>query len=804
MKTLKKVLCLVLALVMVVGTMAISAAAYTDEISEDYEEAVAVLSAIKVIDGYGDDVFGAKDGVTRAQALAFVVRAMLTRSTANKLTASNTAFADVSDDWAKGVVSYAVAEGMANGWDGKFAPNDPVTGFAFEKFVLTALDIEGEYTGANWENNVLLAASNAKLLEGMEEDFDLSKNLTREQAAKLAYNMIVYSPKAGASAYVVTDKDGKILYTGNDAVTALLMKQSAADNTLSTTPDFTGTMLKEKYGLTRTETTNNYGQTVVQYLNSENKAVVTIADEAVYSANGAVKKADVAKAIGAVSGKSADVWVWVDGVKAEASETINGDTTGTFSTLGDTVAVYKDGNEYNVVVTNTYIGTVTKVNKAVAATGSRAAVKRNVVLDNTNALTFETENFKENDIVLYTKVDGKIDTMALASSITGKITATGSDYIRVDGVKYNYYTGVMTDRTIGNTYTFYLDNQNNIILVTDAASGNTDVTYEKVYVLGFKSSRKDNTNGSTLFDQASSETWTVQAQIVDLKTGEVKVVDVATTTGTDKKVYLATPAGTVATGKVLTAQDPADVNEYVAAGYHDFAVIDGKYAIKTDALTTAKVTLNKSNANIATVDGTKLYANNKTVVYVLTGDKGLDNSTKYSVTTTTGLNAFPTKDAELENALVLADKDGYITAVYALKAAATPETAVNYAVYTGAGETVLDNDGNAVTLVKFTTGEYQNSKNLELTKNAVYDITVSDGKLSKADLKKGTEATVGKVSDGYFTDENGVVHNLSDKVVVLDADDGYKPVELKAKQTITFFADKDGVVEFIVVAEVDD
>ena len=53
MKTLKKVLCLVLALVMVVGTMAISAAAYTDEISEDYEEAVAVLSAIKVIDGYG-------------------------------------------------------------------------------------------------------------------------------------------------------------------------------------------------------------------------------------------------------------------------------------------------------------------------------------------------------------------------------------------------------------------------------------------------------------------------------------------------------------------------------------------------------------------------------------------------------------------------------------------------------------------------------------------------------------------------------------------------------------------------------
>lgn len=806
MKTLKKVLCLVLALVMVVGTMAISAAAYTDEISEDYEEAVAVLSAIKVIDGYGDDVFGAKDGVTRAQALAFVVRAMLTRSTANKLNASAAAFADVTDDWAKGVVSYAVAEGMANGWNGNFAPNDPVTGYAMAKFALTALDIEGEYTGTNWENNVLLAANKAGLLEGMEDDFDLSANLNREQAAQLAFNMIEYAPNGVKSAYIVKDKSGTPVYEGTDAVTALLMKQSDANNTLTRGEIKSGSLGDTLYGLQRNTTFDAFGRSNVTWTSTKDSKLSVVVDkDAVYTGKGKVAIKTIASALGATAGKNVALTVVEDGVRSDATITANAATAGTVGDVGSVVEVYKTATGYDVIVINTYVDTVKSVTKAVAATATAAATKRFVTLNNSD-LTYTTESFAKGDVVIYTKANNVVKSMAIADTLTGKVTAKGTGYVRIDGVqKYisKNSTAAAEALAVGAVgYTYYLDGQGNIIAA--AATTSAAATYEKIYVVGFDAAVKTNSTGTNLFDQASSESWTIQAKVINLKTGELSVVDVATATGVDNKLYLANANGSANTTKIVTGTEPAIVKGYVTTGYNEYAVVDGKYVF-VQHVDSVSATLNKANAQA--IDGK--YANNKTVVYVITGNKSkVEDSTSFTVKITTGLANFPTTAATYAVAAYDADNDNNLVAIYAIKGAEAATAAVNYSVYLGAGEEVIGSDGKPAQLVKFTTGEYEKAAGITLAKEnegSVYNVTVTNGKIlsvAKNIDADGKSTTVSKVSDGYFTDASGEVKNLASNVVILDATDDYKTAELEADDYVTYFTNSTTkLVEFIVISK---
>ena len=74
MKTLKKVPCLVLALVMVVGTMAISAAAFEDDDEITNKDAAAVLNGIKVITGYENGEFDPDGKLTRDQGATIIYK----------------------------------------------------------------------------------------------------------------------------------------------------------------------------------------------------------------------------------------------------------------------------------------------------------------------------------------------------------------------------------------------------------------------------------------------------------------------------------------------------------------------------------------------------------------------------------------------------------------------------------------------------------------------------------------------------------------------------------------------------------
>ncbi len=214
MKTLKKTLCLVLAVVLALGVMVLPAYADKetydnfedkDTISAKYAEAVGALTGLGVINGRDDNV-EPQAYINRAEAVTMVVRAVLGKAAAT-LAKADTKFADVTKShYASQYVQYAVENGIVAGKsETEFKPDDLVTGYELARMALVAADIKTDFTSAAWQNQTGVAASKAELLEGLEHITNLNDALTREESAQLIWKAVTYVPE-GATLKVTGTK----------------------------------------------------------------------------------------------------------------------------------------------------------------------------------------------------------------------------------------------------------------------------------------------------------------------------------------------------------------------------------------------------------------------------------------------------------------------------------------------------------------------------------------------------------------------------------------------------------------------
>ena len=202
MRNLKKFLALVLAMMMTLSLMVtVNAAAdsdFTDKdsITENFAEGVEVLKGMGVFEGYPDGSFGPKGEITRAETAAIVYRLATGdwKGTQAHLYKDYQRFDDVtSDKWFAGYINYcANAEWIAGYGNGKFGPNDKVSGYQAAAMILRAVGYgkNGEFVGSGWRVQVANVTRSEGLLINVDNTTyanTLNNFATRELVAEILF-----------------------------------------------------------------------------------------------------------------------------------------------------------------------------------------------------------------------------------------------------------------------------------------------------------------------------------------------------------------------------------------------------------------------------------------------------------------------------------------------------------------------------------------------------------------------------------------------------------------------------------------
>ena len=219
---LKKVLALVLAFACAFTMFA--GAAFTDQADISQTEAVDMLTALNVIEGYEDGSFQPDEIVTRAEMakMIYVIRNggsdVVTQYEGYK-----TPFTDVENvnHWAKGYIAYCYANGIIAGTSATtFEPDRAVTGQEAAKMALVLLGYDPDragLVGTAWGTNTTNLATQKSLFD--DYTVSITAGSPRQFAAQLLYNTlwactVRWSEDSQSYEDVVTYEDT------NDGVTA--------------------------------------------------------------------------------------------------------------------------------------------------------------------------------------------------------------------------------------------------------------------------------------------------------------------------------------------------------------------------------------------------------------------------------------------------------------------------------------------------------------------------------------------------------------------------------------------------------
>ena len=816
---MKKFLSLVLALVMTMSLVTVSAGAkdFSDDDSITYQEAVDVISEIGVVDGYTGGDFKPTDVLTRGAAAKIICNLILGPTTASALSASSAPFKDVpvSNTFA-GYITYCAQEKIINGYsDGTFRPTGTLTGNAFMKMLLGALGYDSaveSYTGPNWSVAVIKQAAGIGLDDGNDE-FVGSKAVTREEAALYAFNMLQAT---------MVEYDAKTSVDINGAtVTIAGDKAKEIENTSRTDgyiDDDNKMQFAERYftdlRLT-TDTTDDFGRpaNTWRFKGVEVGTFAKTAD-ATYTAD--VKLGQIYSDLG-MSDKDEAAPVFVDGVEASESAKVSKGNDLKVSELkftnspvakcnvgnGTLVEAYldEDTNDVTIVAINTYVA---EVNKVVAKTNSKDAYITLSELAAENGATsglrandeFETTGFENDQIVLFTYANNEIQSVKAAESAEGTLTRKVSGKsINLGETKYDFskmysVDGGESSLGIDSEYVVYLDANGYAIYVEETEYNIADYAYLRAL-------------------QGSSVAFASDKAALITYDGKMKTVDT-------KEDYTNDFAGYGSELQIGNANSEIVLVKETSNGEYRLKDLDTKNPSIAKAedsfqLRNGVARINLTNKGVTNASDAKqgtdyIYADSKTVFVVGTYSGASTNWTNANYRAYTGINNAPTivddgsVASDAINMSYYCRNNGVATIVY---------LSVNEDDYKVTG------GNNDVIFFAFESGskKIEDSDNEYYTYNAVVDGKIVEGVKVDASVKIDNSTSNGSFSsnvvftgadydDGVITGLDSLgnsgtvtgINKVNNENVVLGYGNGSESTYVVADDAKIFFIDDDGTI----------
>ena len=831
---MKKFLSLVLALVMTMSLVTVSAGAkdFTDSSKIQYKEAIDVMSAVKVIDGYADGAFNPANTLTRGAAAKIICNLLLGPTTASALVADAAPYSDVpTSNVFAGYIAYCQKEGIISGYaDGTFRPAGTLTGYAFMKMLLGALGydatIEG-YIGANWSINVAKRALNIGLDDGLVNDFNGVKAVTREEACLYAFNMLQATMVEYDSTTNITVGGAQVVIAGSKAKDVETNSDKA---TIKGNANKPGTVeFGEKYfsklKKTKGAVIDAFGRPSTQWT-YKGEEVGTYAQTPDVTYAKSVKLADIYADL-KMSSKDKTATLYENGLKTATDLVVakDADNDGDkLSKLGNKMAgdgtiveVFRDDdtNHVDICVISVYVGEVTRTKDATKTKDAYVVVDAKSTVDKKANKSFKNEfkttEFAEDDIVAFTysAKDNEIKTMYKLDSVEGELTkrAIGSSMTLGENTyKFNKniaYGDTLTDDTsmaTKGTYTVYVDKNGYALYVeeTDAAIEN----YAMVIAIESSTGAFSNDRAKLVFTD-----------------GTVKTVNLA-------KDYV--NKDDIGAGSIVVAKADADGDyKLTAKAQKDYGSDNANFMDATNSTSANadfKLTKKDATVKVGPNKADKKYADSKTVFVV---KQGTDDWKTY-----TGIKNVPSVDADASNKVAFFCKSGdtlSVVFVYAKDSTKVHGSSKDITFIAGESRSdrlvdIDDNDyyeynavvNGKITTVKIdTTGSVDGLEQGDKTNKLYNDVTTSDDMVIGAQWKSDKNVKpynnlkgIKKMTGEYSIQIKGATLTVAEnaKIFYVDTDGNITEVALKDIKTDVndraYYTLEDGEITNLFVVEV--
>lgn len=465
MRNLKRALSLALASVMVLGmTVVGTGASYTDVTSKQNQEAIEVLQAVGIMVGDNNGNFNPDQKVTRNE-MAVVMSNLMDYRAATY--AGTSPFTDVPS-WAEPYVAACWTNGITSGYTKTtYGGSDTVTTSQAALMLMKALGYF-QYSsdfGTDWQFATIKQANKIDLFDDV--DSGVREAMTRNDLAQLVLNAV-------KTPTVEAEKDGQdievngVTISSNvkyNYITSSKDYAKAIDNQLYSNPD--GTKLNgntvelgEKLysgDLKKSSGSDSFGRPASTWTYKSNE-IGKYAD----AVDGEWTAKVTNKALYEAAGSDAyDNYKWsvyrngvnLAGANATATNAHKSYAFGSTSKTGtERVAMsgegvltqlFVDSDKKTAVVSmiDTGVAKVTKVTEDATKGEYEVTLSFKTRIPNVSADTKYTSDvkFAKDDIVVYTAADGEVQSLAVAKTVAGKVSAQKDrDYTTIDGTKYAY------------------------------------------------------------------------------------------------------------------------------------------------------------------------------------------------------------------------------------------------------------------------------------------------------------------------------------------------------------------------------